>query len=185
MYRTVFPRCTVPGSVEPVPYSHFMSGAVPSKCRQCPHLFEGGCRRAMEQVQGYLSLDHGPCPVKGPTEPVLVETQYYLSKVYVPSKCRACRHLLLDPIRGFVCNFERERWGSFPRTLDWGSWSPEHPNLGLQSGRSVSVEVLQAVHLRNEVEAIKAFRGLHRDATLKEAREAYAELLAKVDGAVG
>lgn len=185
MYRTVFPRCTVPGSFEPEPYSHLINGAVPRKCRECDHLFEGSCRRAMAQVQGYLSLDHGPCPIKGPTDPVLVETQHYLSKVYVPSKCRTCRNLLLDSIQGFVCNLEREKWGSFPRALDWGSWSPEHPNLGLQSGRSVSVEVLQAVSERNEVGAIKAFRAVHRDATLKEAREAYAELLAKVHGAVG
>jgi hypothetical protein len=142
----------------------------------------------MEQVQGYLSLDHGPCPIKGPTDPVLVESQYYVSKVYVPSKCRSCRHLQLDSIRGFVCNFERERWGSFPRTLDWGSWSPEHSSLGLQrlqSGRSVSGEVLQAVQRRHEVEAIKAFRAAHQDATLKEARDAYAELLAKMHGHAG
>jgi hypothetical protein len=84
-----------------------------------------------------------------------------------------------------VCNFEREKWGHFPRTLDWGSWSPEHPNLGLQSGRSVSVELLHAVHQKNEVSAIKAFRAEHRDASFKEAREAYAELLAKMHGAVG
>lgn len=180
MYKSVFPRCTVSGSVEPVQYSHFISGAVPSKCRHCNYLFEGGCTRAMEQVQGYLSLDHGPCPVKGPTDPVLVETRYYVSKVYVPSKCSSCRHLFLESYGGFVCNFERVKWGDFPRTLDWGSWSPEHPNLGLESGRSVSVEILQAVKEKNEAIAIKAFRAVHSDATFKEAREAFAELTAKL-----
>jgi len=133
----------------------------------------------MDQVQGYLPLDHGPCPVKGATDPVLVESQYYVSKVYVPSKCRSCRHLQLDDLRGFVCGFEREKWGRFPRTLDWGLWSPSHPNLGLKSGRSVTIEFLQAIHAQNEVMAIKEFRSTHADATIKEAREAYAELLLK------
>ena len=153
-----------------------MSGAVPSKCGQCQHMFEGGCRRAMEQVQGYLALDHGPCPVKGPTNPVKVESKYYMSKVEVPAKCQSCSHLELDRIHGFVCNLDRVTWGAFPRTLDWGAWSPEFPNLGLQSGRSVPHEVLAAVKAGSETEAIKAFRAVHSDATIKEAREAYAEL---------
>ena len=185
MYRTAFPRCTVLGSFEPVPYSHFLNGAVPAKCSQCDHLFEGSCLRAKDQVRDYLSLDHGPCPVTGPTDPVLIETKYYVSKVSVPSKCRDCRYLLLDHVRGFVCNFESEKWGYFPRTLDWGLWTPEYPNLGLQSGRSVSVDVMRAVQQRNEVAAVKAFRAVHKDASFKEARDAYAELVEKVHGAIG
>jgi hypothetical protein len=139
----------------------------------------------MEQTQRYLSLDHGPCPVKGPTNPALVDSLYYISKVYVPLKCLKCKHLLLDSIRGFVCNFERDRWGSFPRTLDWGLWSPEYPNLGLESGRSVSIDVIKAVQACQEAEAIKAFRSVHKDATFKEARDAYAELSAKMRDYVG
>lgn len=134
----------------------------------------------MEQIQGYLALDHGPCPIKGPTEPVLVDTPYYTSKVYVPSKCQSCRYLELDRIRGFVCNYEWERWGSFPRALDWGLWNPEHPNLGLKSGHSVPVEFIQAVQDQNEAQAIKVFRAAHPDATFREARDAYAELLPKL-----
>lgn len=181
MYRTVFPHCTVVGSVQPVPYNHFIKGAIPMKCQDCQHLFEGGCTRAMDQVQHYLSLDHGSCPVKGSTKPVLVETKYYKSKVYVPEKCRTCSDLHFDKVHGFVCNLDRTLWGAFPRTLDWGSWSPEHPNLGLQSGRSVSQEVLSAISAQNEVQAIKAFRRSHPDATIKEARDAYVELCAQFD----
>jgi hypothetical protein len=131
-------------------------------------------------VQDYLSLDHGPCPVKGSTAPIRIETAYYQSKVYVPTKCVKCVNLELDSVRGFVCNLDRERWGAFPRTLDWGSWSPEHPNLGLESGRSVSHEVMQAVVQGREAEAIKAFRSSHPDATFREARDAYAELRAQL-----
>lgn len=78
----------------------------------------------MEQVRGYLALDHGPCPERGPTNPVIVETEHYTSKVFVPAKCEHCRFLELEKARGFVCNFERAKWGAFPRTLDWGTWSP-------------------------------------------------------------
>lgn len=180
MYRTVIPRCVVVGSLEPVSYSHFMTGAIPAKCRACENMFEGGCTRAMEQVQGYLALDHGPCPVRGPTEPVIVETEHYTSKLFVPAKCERCRFLELEKARGFVCNFERAKWGAFPRTLDWGTWNPDHPNVGLKSGRSVPIGVLQAVAARHEAEAIKVLRAAHSDATLGEARDAYAELLPQV-----
>jgi len=181
MFRQVLPRCTVTGPVDPVPYSHLINGAIPRKCGACKNLFEGGCRRAFEQVEHYLALDHGACPVKGPTNPVQVETEFFVSKVQVPEKCSTCRHLKLDPPWGFVCNFEHERWGDFPRTLDWGAWSPEHPNLGLKSGRSITPEMLNAVAIRQEALAIKVFRATHTDATFHEAREAYAELLAKLE----
>lgn len=86
----------------------------------------------------------------------------------------------LDPHHSFVCNLNHEQWGAFPRTLDWGSWSPVHPNRSLKNGRSVSQEVLLAVATQNEVQAIKAFRSSHADATLREARDAYAELLSQL-----
>ncbi|MDQ1817127.1 hypothetical protein RBA41_27855 [Massilia sp. CCM 9210] len=179
MYRTVIPHCTVAGPVDPVPYSHFISGAIPRKCDACKDMFEGGCVRAMDQVEGYLTLDHGPCPVKGPTHPVLVETEYYTSKVFVPAKCLRCLHLDLDRIRGFVCRRDSKTWGAFPRTLDWGAWRPDHPNLALQSGRSLTVEMLEAIVARDEVRWIKTFRASHADATIREARDAFAELVAK------
>lgn len=180
MYTKSFPRCEVTGSVEPVPYSHFISGAVPQKCRACPSLFEGGCTRAINEVGSYLNLDHGPCPVTGPTEPVFIDTQYYISKVQVPEKCVRCRYLYLDNISGFVCHFEKERWGQFPRSLDWGIWSPSHPIAGLDSGKSVSIDMLLAVKSGNEIVAIKAYKAVHKDATIKEAREAYAEIYHKI-----
>lgn len=179
MYRTVIPRCTVAGPVDPVPYNHFMSGAIPRKCTSCAQSFEGGCRRAMDQVQGYLALDHGPCNVNGPTEPVLVETAYYKSTVYVPAKCEHCINLHLDRTHGFVCNLDRLVWGAFPRTLDWGVWSPSHPNIGIKSGRSLTIQMLEAIAAREEVPFIRAFRASHGNASLREARDAYAELVAK------
>jgi hypothetical protein len=138
----------------------------------------------MDQVQGYLALDHGPGKVKGPTNPVLVETAYYKSTVFVPAKCEHCIHLHLDRSRGFVCNLDSKIWGDFPRTLDWGVWTPDHPNLGLKSGRSLTGEMLKAIAARHEVSFIKTFRAAHGDASLREARDAYAELMAKTENGV-
>ena len=182
MYRRSFPKCTIPGPVNPVPFNHLgLQGSVPRKCSECSFLFEAECLRAMEQVQGYLALDHGPCPIQGETKPVLYESPSVQSKVYIPAKCSSCSHLGLAFHSGFFCGFEREKWGAFPRTLDWGTWFPEHPNLGLSTGRSVSLEFLQAVQANQEAAAVKAFRATFPDSTIREARDAFAELREKLE----
>lgn len=141
-------------------------------------MFEGECTRAMEH--GYLALDHGPCPVKGDTTPTLVVTEHLRSTVSIPAKCRGCAHLEVSLQRGFTCGFEREKWGFFRRGLDWGSWSPELPNVGLESGRLVSLAVLRAAAGGDEAETIRAFRADFPDATFAEARSAFAELVAQL-----
>lgn len=70
--------------------------------------------------------------------------------------------------------------GDFPRALDWGLWSPERSDLHLDSGRSLTQEFMSAVERGDQVHAIRVFRDQHRDATLKEAREAFLELSAKL-----
>ncbi len=114
MHSTVFPQCTVIGSFEPISYSCFLRGAIPAKCENCNNFYQGGCSRAFNDIQKYLSLDHGPCPVKGKTNPVIVDSHYYISKVYVPEKCSQCRYLELDIARGFVCNLDKKNiWQDF------------------------------------------------------------------------
>lgn len=157
-----------------------ITGAVPRKCGDCRFLFEGECTRATDQVQGYLALDHGPCPIPGNPTPTLVVTDPPFGTVSIPTKCRTCAHLQTDPIRGFTCGYERERWGAYPRTLDWGDWSPELPNVGLASGRPVSPAVLRAAAAGHEVQAINAFRADFPEATIAEARHAFAELVRKL-----
>lgn len=182
MYRIVIPRCEIEGPRDPVSFNHMgLQGAVPRKCSTCNFLFEGGCLRAMEQTSTYVALDHGPCPVIGNESPVEYESRFIKSKVFIPEKCSSCVNLEFDFIRGFICNYKRSDWGEFPRELDWGSWSPEFPNIGLRSGKSVSQEVLKAVINNNEVEAIKAFRSDHKNITIKEAREAFLELNSKIN----
>lgn len=183
MFRKAFPRCTVEGSYEPVPYQHFSKGAVPSKCRSCRHLFEGECNRAGEE--GYKRLDHGPCPYPGPTNPVAFEDYYFISSLFIPAKCQQCPHLQIDRVRGLTCGYQKEKWGHFPRNLDWGEWSPENDELlsrlnylVLKNGRSISLEFVDAVKRGKEVEAIKIHQKLFPATTIKEAREAFSEVAA-------
>lgn len=180
MHRRAFPKCEVSGPVDPVPFRHLVSGSIPRKCSECRFQFEGECTRAIDQVHGYLALDHGPCPVVGDTSPVQVVTQHLRSTVSIPAKCRTCRHLEVSLDRGFTCGFESERWGWFRRSLDWGTLTPEMPNIGLASRRFVSAAVLQAAVSGNEAQTIRAFRADFPDATFAEARQAFAELVAQL-----
>ncbi len=182
MYRRSFPKCMIKGSFEPVPFSHMGSmGCVPKKCSLCKYLFEGECTRALKQVAGYLALDHGPCKIEGDTIPELIDSAYVTSKVYVPSKCKYCLFLSFDFIRGFYCNFEREKWGDFPRAVDWGNWSPELPNVGLESRKIVSIDLIKAVKEGKEAEAIKIFQEINKGTSIKEARDAFRELKEKLN----
>jgi hypothetical protein len=133
MHTKYFPACTVKGPIEPaVPFGHMFSrGAVPNKCSSCQHLFEGECTRASEYIgKRYLHLDHGPCGIDGPTDPVYYENEFVTAKVSVPRKCVRCRFLKhdflkQDTIGGFHCDKDAQIWGDFHRSLDWGAWVPE------------------------------------------------------------
>ena len=130
MYRKVFPRCEVEGSLEPVAFSHFGStDHIPRKCAECENMFEGECVRAMDQVEDYLSLDYGPCRKSGLCNPVLFEDQFIKSKVFVPEKCRDCFNLKYHAVFGFRCHEDDQIWGRYGKTLDWGHWSPDLPNI--------------------------------------------------------
>ena len=115
-----FPRCTVKGARDPVPYAHLvLRGCIPRKCAACDSLFEGSCVRT-DFV--YMDLDHGPCPFDGPTPPVDVETPRGPDRI--PAKCRDCAHREDDSIRGTTCRFGKDSWGDFERSFDWGDWNP-------------------------------------------------------------
>lgn len=105
MHSRYFPPCPVDGPIDPpVAFGHMGSrGAVPAKCGQCRHLFEGECTRFIETVGHYLHLDHGPCGINGPTDPVTYEDEFIKAKVEVPRKCSRCRFLAVHQIFGFHC----------------------------------------------------------------------------------
>ncbi|QQP94411.1 hypothetical protein [Lysobacter enzymogenes] len=174
MWWKAFPRCTVQGPVEPVPYAHFATqGAVPQKCLRCGFMLEGECTRAIDQVAGYLALDHGPCPVPGSGAPVRILATATQAGGYVPGKCLGCEHL--DATKA-VCNYQRSRWGDWSRTFDWGDWEPDVPNLGVIEGRYVSPDLVRAVCEERRNDALKVFLATNDGAGFAEALKAYQEL---------
>lgn len=84
-------------------------------------------------------------------------------------------------ILGFAVMKTLNCGGCYGKALDWGHWSPELPNIGLESGHQISMDLLQSVQEKNEVEAIKIFRNLNRGTNIKDARDAYQELSLKLE----
>jgi hypothetical protein len=72
-----------------------------------------------------LHLDHGPCGIDGPTDPVVYDDEFVTSKVEVPRKCAKCVFLAIDRVYGFHCTKDADKWGDFHRGLDWGAWEPD------------------------------------------------------------
>lgn len=52
MHHIYFPVCPVDGPIEPPVRFNLMGlkGAVPKKCSECKHLFEGECTRYIKDV---------------------------------------------------------------------------------------------------------------------------------------
>lgn len=162
MYRYAFPICPVHGGTEPKPYGHLvLHGAVPEKCSTCRFLFEGSCIRAGSSVEDYQVLDHGPCPIKGDTSPVEMLGMQPARPLFVPRKCSSCEFLTSDPIRGFVCAYQKEKWGQFPRSLDWGNWEPKITPLGIEGKVIATVEVLSEIEQGHTGKAVIELKRLY------------------------
>lgn len=181
MHRDYFPACPVAGPILPaVPFRHMAtSGAVPRKCAGCSHLFEGGCARAQASRQGLLHLDHGPCGIAGPTDPVVFENRYVESKVTIPRKCAGCSHLVLNRW-GFDCGKDRSIWGDCLRGLDWGTWRPDRIYVELPAPKATSAAMVDAVYDNDLVAFIRASRRTNPDVSIAEAKIDFAELRRRV-----
>lgn len=178
MHKHYFPRCPVDGPIEPtVPYGHLVSrGAVPAKCAACANLFEGGCTRAIMLVGGYLHLDHGPCGINGPTDPVIYEDEFITAKVEVPRKCRRCRFLGVEAILGFVCRKDADVWGDLRRGLDWGHWEPDVVYLQLPLPKLTTRLLSEAVYADDLLGFVREHRRVNPGLSLREAREDFESL---------
>lgn len=185
MHGDYFPACPVEGPVEPAPRSGHMGVvvAVPQKCATCGHLFEGGCRRAMATVGRYLHLDHGPCGVPGPTDPVIYDGHYLRAKVTVPRKCCGCPHLAVSTARGFSCAKDARTWGLLGRGLDWGGWRPGRVTLSLSSGRDVTRELADHAFAGDRVAFVRAYRRTYPDVSIDVARTEFDACRTLIDGA--
>lgn len=176
MHRRYFPACPVDGPIEPpVPFGHMGSrGAVPKKCSDCQHLFEGECVRYSEDVGHYLHLDHGPCGIDGPTDPVTFQDEFVSSKVDVPRKCATCVFLAVNSIEGFHCTKDADKWGDFHRGLDWGAWKPDCVYLELPLPK-VTTRNLSLFAKQNDLMAfIKEHRRINPGLSIEEAKADFA-----------
>lgn len=171
MHRRYFPPCPVDGPIEPpVPFGHMASrGAVPMKCSECQHLFEGECTRYIEEVGHYLHLDHGPCGIDGPTDPVIYKDDFVTSKAEVPRKCTICVFLAVDRIHGFHCTKDSDKWGDFHRGLDWGAWEPDFVYLELPLPKVTTKELSLYARQNDKMSFIKEHRRINPGLSIEEA----------------
>lgn len=145
-------------------------GAVPKKCSECQYLFEGECIRYFEEVGHYLHLDHRPCGIDGPTDPVVYEDQFVQSKVEIPRKCAKCVYLGVDRIYGFHCCKDADKWGDFHRGLDWGSWEPDCIYLQLPLPKVTTKELSLYARQDDVISFIKEYRRINPGFTIEEAK---------------
>ncbi|MBX2846904.1 MAG: hypothetical protein KTR16_01180 [Acidiferrobacterales bacterium] len=178
MHKLYFPTCKVEGDIEPpVPFNHMgMVGAVPNKCGSCKNLFEGSCRRYMDEVNRYLHLDYGPCDIEGPTDPVTYKDDFVTANVEVPRKCSKCTYLKVDSIYGFHCSQGKQKWGAYHRGLDWGAWEPDSIYLQLPLPKVTTRELSNLVKQNDILGFIKEYRQRNPSLSIKEAREDFAYL---------
>ena len=185
MHRQYFPPCPVDGPIEPpVPFGHMSSdGAVPTKCSDCQHLFEGSCTRYIEEVQGYLHLDHGPCGIDGPTDPVYYETEFVKSKVEIPRKCASCRYVAVHSIYGIHCTKDADKWGDFHRGLDWGTWHADYVYIRLSPPKVTTRDLSRHAYNDDATAFVKEHRRVNPGLSIEEAKADFAHFRAVIDRA--
>jgi hypothetical protein len=194
MYRESFPKCKVQGEQDPSSMRTHMTikFAVPKKCLACEFLFEGECTRGIDQMDGYLRLDTGPCNVQGSTQPVVAGETSSGNELFIPKKCKACPLLDFDSIRGFVCTQDKHLWGDGFRDLDWESWTPDVPNIGLSryvnrgkyrvhiGPAVVTQEIIKLIQEGKKTKALIIYRKLNDIEYIKEAKDDIEKLEIKI-----
>ena len=125
-------------------------------------------------VGHYMHLDHGPCGIDGPTDPVESEDRSSGFKAEIPRKCSTCRYLSFDTIFGFHCTKDRRKWGDHHRSLDWGTWEPEYIYLQLSLPK-ISTKQLSVYAKQNDLMAfIKEHRRINPGLSIEEAKRDFA-----------
>ena len=157
-------------------------GAVPKKCSECEHLFEGECLRGGEQAGRYFHLDYGPCGIPGKTDPVHYENGHIKAKVTVPRKCDFCHYLRYDFIHGFYCNKDSDKWGDFHRGLDWGTWQPDVVYFDLPLPKATTQKMCEMATSDDLVGFIAEYRRVNPGLSIQEAKEDYNLIRSKISG---
>jgi hypothetical protein len=143
-------------------------------------LFEGGCARALETQPEYLHLDHGPCGIAGPTDPVAYQNRYFSAKVNIPRKCASCSYLVIDRYRGFDCGKDRSIWGEWMRGLDWGTWRPDRVYLALPPSKLTTSAMVDAVYDDDLVAFVRESRRVNPDVSIAETKRDFADLRQRI-----
>jgi hypothetical protein len=154
---------------------------IPKKCIECDLMFEGECRRNSDITGEYARLDYGKCKIEGITEPVSIEIDSSGYETFVPEKCEQCDHLKMDKYRGYICSFEKDIWGDFPRSLDWGSWQPNFPIIGLGANLKLTKYLIILIKNKKTAEAVKEIKRLNEGIGFKKAVESVSLLKNKID----
>lgn len=171
MHRQAFPFCTVAGPLDPVPFAHLVfRGAIPRKCSECEHCFEGSCLRAASSLHRYLDLDHGFCGIPGDSEPVQLAWPEVPGDLEVPKKCSTCPYLKLDSVRGVVCAKDAEVWGDFHRSLDWGLRAPDVA-VPTVPGLHITLRFARLAAAGDGVNALREFRASNPNASIATGKE--------------
>lgn len=182
MYRKQFPSCEIKGSLEPKEFEHmFSKGMIPEKCSKCSLMFESECRRNSEITGEYAILDYGKCEIEGKTNPVCIEIDNSGYEIFVPAKCGQCNYLKKDKYREYICTFEKNIWGDFPRSLDWNDWKPDFPIVGLGTKLKLSKHLTILIENGKIAEAIKEIKRLNNEIDFKKAKESVLILKNKID----
>jgi hypothetical protein len=182
VYQKQFPSCQIKGSLEPTEFGHMLSkGMIPKKCSECDLMFEGECLRNSEITGKYAQLDYGKCEIEGKTEPVCIEIDYNGYETFIPLKCEHCDHLKKNKYRGYICAFEKNTWGDFPRSLDWGDWKPNFPIVGLGENLKLTKHLIILIESKKTAEAVKEIKRLNNGMEFKKAIESVSQLKNKID----
>jgi hypothetical protein len=180
MHRKAFPFCTVSGPLDPVPFGHLgLHGAIPRKCSQCAHSFEGSCLRAMDSLHRYLELDYGFCGIDGDTEPVALDYPDVDPDLEVPRKCSTCPYLRPDQVHGVVCTKDSDVWGHLSRSLDWGLRASGVVVPGAP-GVQVTLRFVRLAAIGDDIGALREFRASNPNASLATGRALCVEVRASM-----
>ena len=123
-----------------------------------------------------MYLDHGPCGIYGPTDPLTHVSSSTIFKIEIPRKCAKCDYLegffnVQGIVDGFSCGKDKDIWLGFNRNLDWGSWEPDWIYIDLPHPKKTTKKLYSFVKNDDQTGFIKEYRCINPGLSMKEARD--------------
>ncbi|MFO0812520.1 MAG: hypothetical protein U0796_04845 [Gemmatales bacterium] len=101
---------------------------------------------------------------------MIYEDEFIKGKVEVPRKCSRCSFLAVDPIFGFHCTKDAEKWGDFHRGLDWGTWQPDFIYLQLPLPKVTTKALSQFAFVNDLLAFVKEHRRINPGLSHEDAK---------------